>query len=399
MEEERRGFEPEPSNLASGPRGRHFLYHAAAAGDPSGELHRAMFDLTARIHPDDGSLVVFSLPAPNAGSTSRLSAAFRSLSDKLSRLRHSRSNDTRARPVPLWKEGVEPDGTLMTPAGIANAIDGLSAMSTEDLVAALAESVTSAMYWQEPDMTDVILEGRTIVDALARFAERSGFANLDLEALSQGEERSVRWRHDDPDLDGEGDPIPAEQILDSWHRNKLAEVKEAARTRPDDPTANWSGSWNSTPPYRLTNSNRLLPDGTPAALTYVEDGPISDRATTHTVDGDAATYLIDSDEDWVRLCDQYPMVVTAAVRHDWYRVTGRDGVWIIPDWHAVSKDWGAVRLTVHGYLTSATKAIPVRGGASMIAGWNPGETYWLTDVIERDGVDWVSTGESWKPIE
>ncbi|MEZ7898560.1 MAG: hypothetical protein QMB98_07075 [Flaviflexus sp.] len=294
---------------------------------------------------------------------------------------------------------MEPESTLMTPAGIANTIDGLSAMTTESLVEALAESVTSAMYWQEPDMTDVILEDRTIVDALARFAERSGLANLDLETLSQGEERSVWWRHDDPDLDRERDPIPAEQILDTWHRNKLAEVEDAARTRPDDPTANWSGSWNSTPPYRLTNSNRLLPDGTPAALTYVEDGPISDRATTHTVDGDAATYLIDSDEDWVRLCDQYPMVVTAAVRHDWYRVTGRDGVWIIPDWHAVSKDWGAVRLTVHGYLTSATKAIPVRGGASMIAGWNPGETYWLTDVIERDGVDWVSTGESWKPIE
>jgi hypothetical protein len=87
-------------------------------------------------------------------------------------------------------------------------------------------------------------------------------------------------------------------------------------------------------------------------------------------------------------------------------VTGRDsreaGPWLVPDWSRVAQEWDAVHLTVAGYLASATRCIPVPDAAdatgtagttgttgtagstgrveaaSVIGGWGPDVTYWLT---------------------
>lgn len=75
--------------------------------------------------------------------------------------------------------------------------------------------------------------------------------------------------------------------------------------------------------------------------------------------------------------------MSASRRHDWYRTTGRAGAWCIPDWAAVAQDWDAVHVSVAGYLTTATRALDLADGttATMLAGWNPDQTWWLTDAV------------------
>lgn len=67
----------------------------------------------------------------------------------------------------------------------------------------------------------------------------------------------------------------------------------------------------------------------------------------------------------------------------------------MPDWAAVAAHYDAVHLTYAGYLSSAGLAIPVDDPASVddtrsvIAGWNPGATYWLTDLApSANAVRW-----------
>ena len=80
------------------------------------------------------------------------------------------------------------------------------------------------------------------------------------------------------------------------------------------------------------------------------------------------------------------MDVTAQRRHDWYRTTGRDGAWAMPDWAAIAMEYDAVHLPISGYLALAGLAIPVTDDiASVIAGWDPDATYWLTDRVSYAG--------------
>lgn len=88
--------------------------------------------------------------------------------------------------------------------------------------------------------------------------------------------------------------------------------------------------------------------------------------------------------DWAHLCTRFPLDVTAHKRHDWYRITGHTGRWLVPDWLRVAEHYDAVHLQVGAYLVAAGAAIPVAdhsGAASVIAGWNPDETFWFTPDI------------------
>ncbi len=100
---------------------------------------------------------------------------------------------------------------------------------------------------------------------------------------------------------------------------------------------------------------------------------------------------------WTLLVQQYPLEVTDGRRHDWYRTTGRVERWFIPDWEAVAADWDAVHLTVAGYLTSATRALPIAddGKWTVLAGWNPDQTWWLTDILETS----AAAPELWRRID
>jgi hypothetical protein len=121
--------------------------------------------------------------------------------------------------------------------------------------------------------------------------------------------------------------------------------------------------------------------------------------------GEVRVFEVTGPEAWAALVEAYPLPLTASRRHDWFRTTGVDSEWFIPDWAAVANDYDAVHLTMVGYLTTPGTAIPVRGGASVLAGWNADETYWLADVLEPAGepVEWErrDTGrdhDEWMPV-
>ncbi|MNL69614.1 hypothetical protein D3C87_1944960 [compost metagenome] len=90
------------------------------------------------------------------------------------------------------------------------------------------------------------------------------------------------------------------------------------------------------------------------------------------------------------------MEVTASRRHDWFRVTGRDGRWLIPDWERVAQRWDAVHLTTLGYLSSATMLIDIDSEyATVIAGWGPDSTIWLTDAAR----EWSEPRQQWNRLD
>jgi hypothetical protein len=162
--------------------------------------------------------------------------------------------------------------------------------------------------------------------------------------------------------------------------------------------------WWSSPPPTLPRTSRDLGNLGPVGLVLVEDSLGWERAGVTPVDVPVGTRMleIDGPQVWAQLCDRHPLPVTASRRHDWYRTTGRsDATWVQPDWAAVAGDADAVHLTVAGYLTTAGRAIPVRPGvASVLAGWDPDATYWLTSTppaagparewsLERHSDTWV----------
>jgi hypothetical protein len=242
----------------------------------------------------------------------------------------------------------------------------------------LADAVATAMYWQEPDGEDVLAGHPSIHTALGPVAERV----LDsAPARHWGQPRqAVQWVIDWR-LPEDLAPLPRDpqRVLAAWTRDERAEEARAINERPTDPEANFSGNWWSTPQDLIQSVGQI-----PAGLDLIEDSFGWEVATVIPARGAGSTYEIHAPEDWVRLCRDYPLEVSVSRRHDWYRVTGRVGRWVIPDWEQVASQWDAVHLTTLGYLGGATRALPVdTDTATVIAGWNPDTTIWLTDTIRE----------------
>lgn len=135
-------------------------------------------------------------------------------------------------------------------------------------------------------------------------------------------------------------------------------------------------------------------DGTPAGLWFVEDSCAWDQAESMRLLMPKGPHIceIDLADAWADLCNRFPIEVTTHKRHDWYRTTGRAGPWMIPDWQRVAEHYDAVHLQVQAHLSAAGTAIPAGDHtASVIAGWNPDQTYWFTSEAVWSGnpVRWV----------
>ncbi|MBC7723542.1 MAG: hypothetical protein H7146_02180 [Burkholderiaceae bacterium] len=264
----------------------------------------------------------------------------------------------------------------------------------------LAVAVDTARYWQEPDGEDVLAGLPELRGSLARAAARLA-ASPSAAWWDTPFDRTAQWEVDFAGIP-HTEPTTAAQTLSTWRTAQLAEEADAARTRPADPAAPFSGSWWSKPPTALTRTTRAL-DSSPVGLTLVEDSMGWDQATVAEVrvpDG-ARVHEITGAEDWAELCGRYPLEVTASRRHDWYRTTGRAGRWAIPDWELVAHRYDAVHLTVAGYLSAAGRALPIDGNLStVLAGWDPDQTFWLADVPRdpRTRAEWRRARESgWLP--
>lgn len=129
------------------------------------------------------------------------------------------------------------------------------------------------------------------------------------------------------------------------------------------------------------------------ALELVEDAFGWERATAVAVRGAGRIHEIASGDDWAELCRTYPLEANASRSRNWFDVTGRKGRWLIPDWPRVSEDWDGVHLTTFAYLCAATTLIEIDSEyATVIGGWAPDSTLWLSDVArksERPGEQWV----------
>ncbi|MGG5754165.1 hypothetical protein ACQ3I4_16385 [Zafaria sp. Z1313] len=261
---------------------------------------------------------------------------------------------------------------------------------------ALARAVDTSRPWQEPDGEDVLAALPEVRRALLSVAQHV-ITSPSTQWWSQGrqvEQWSIDWRSaDDPA------PLPREpsQALAEWARGTRAEEIRAEKERPRDPHANWSGTWWSFPPGTMQSVGRI-----PLGLNLIEDSFGWENATVIPVRGTGRTYEVRTGADWVALCREYPLGVTASRRHDWFRCTGHDGRWVIPDWEKVAEGWDAVHLTVLAYLSSANRALHVDTGTStVIAGWNPDTTIWLTDAAREWDIprqEWQRSAdqETWK---
>lgn len=270
------------------------------------------------------------------------------------------------------------------PADVAAAIDAAGVLEPDAgaLLRALAEAVNAARYWQEPDGEDVLAATPELREPLARIAR--GVAATPHAAwwaapLERGNQCSVAFT-DEPHVPRTDDIATS---LARW-RERTAEMEQ--RALEWDPRAPISGPWWSTPPFEIPCSTRHLGAWGPAGLWLVEDGMGWEEATVRqvAVPEGAAVLEIDGPEDWAQLCRRYPFEVSASRRHDWFRTTGRDGRWVLPDWSRVAQDVDGVHLTVRGYLTTSGRAVPVDADrAAVLAGWDPDQTRWFTDVVEH----------------
>lgn len=279
--------------------------------------------------------------------------------------------------------------TVVTPDEVAHRLSGMPFpdVTPVGLRSALAQAVDTAMYWQEPDGVDVLTATEPVRRELRRVGERivrSVHARWWTTPPALTDQWSVwTWGDDRPD----SPESSAADRLRLWGERTLEDEERSAR----DPSTSFSGWW-STPPTR--SSSRLLSDGTPAGLWFVEDSIGWERAVTRrvTISAGATVYEIDGVQAWAELCRRFPLEVTAQNGADWRLTTGRSGRWVVPDWTRVADEYDGIHLTVAGYLAAAGSAIDVDADtASVIAGWAPDETYWLTDtaLINGDFQTWL----------
>jgi hypothetical protein len=250
------------------------------------------------------------------------------------------------------------------------------------VIPALAEVIEDAGYWgaspaADPlEHPDVIAELRPVAGRLAGSAGCQWWWS----GLDRGSQRYVQWtaRQPAPEL------AAAAEML----RNADAEAGEDERMLSrylGQPAGQGvSGPWWTCPSV-LSTTRRLGRLGA-VLLAGQEDGFGDTDAVVWplSVTGTARVLEIDGPQAWQRLVAAYPRPATATYRHTW-AWTGWDGEWLVPRWPAVALDWDGVHLTVAGYLSTAGRALPVGPARTLLAGWNPDETYWLTDVLTAGG--------------
>ncbi|WP_066301113.1 hypothetical protein [Arthrobacter luteolus] len=332
----------QPELLLDGPRGRRLCLELAMELDPG--VRNAVFRLGYELDPGKGtSTVLFALSSDGPGDST----------------------------------GPGGSPSLEDLAAALSSIDA-SSLTEAQLMAALECSVGNARYWQEPAGEDVLAGLPAIVEALRPLAEHV-LATPTWREWSQSrrpEQWAVDWRSaEDPA------PLPRDpqKALSRWAEEVRTEEARAAAERPGNVYANFSGSWWSFPLSLLRTAGAI-----PQALSLVEDFPGWEEATVIPVYGTGRTLEIRTADDWISLCRAHPLDVTASRRHDWFRTTGRDGSWVIPDWQRVSGEWDAVHLTTAGYLHTAGRALQVgRDTASVLAGWDPDGTLWLADAARE----------------
>jgi hypothetical protein len=296
-------------------------------------------------------------------------------------------------------------------AGVALADPAALAGDRATVFEALGWTVDTAQYWSEPDAEDRALAHEAVSEALRPIAaallaapgSRWWASPVDL-----ARQRYAQFRDDhpfdEPMLSGAAGRVAA------WRADTVRR-EESLRATGAEPLGAWSGEWWSDPAMSgLPVTTRALPGLGAVRLALVEDGLgwKSARCWPLLPRSGARIYEVDGPAAWASLVARYPLDVSMSRRHDWWRATGWTGRWLIPDFQAVAGDFDAVHVTVLGYLTTAGVAVPVGsddpgdGARTVLAGWEPDATWWLTDCLASAGPpeDWSADDDAavgWQP--
>ena len=274
----------------------------------------------------------------------------------------------------------------------------------------VADTVAFAMYWQPPREEEVIAGHPQVQDALRPLAVAIAAAPATAWWNSPVDLTTLRCTH----WTDAHSPTPAltgaAANLLKWREQTVAQNLAAKTDRPPRAGIQYSGTWWSAPTVAsLVSTTRPLAHLGSIELAWHEDSLGFQEATILSLETvrPPNVWEVDRPQAWVDLVESFPLDVTDERRDDWKRTTGREGGWFIPDWSAVAAEWDAVHVSVAGYLTAATRALPLAGErtATMLAGWNPDQTWWLTDILQStaDPNNWRNTEQSsgepnWHPL-
>ena len=251
-------------------------------------------------------------------------------------------------------------------------------------VAALADTAEEVNYWggwsagplEDPA---VIAELRTTA---ARVAESAG-CQWWWSSVDRSAQQYVEWA-------GPEEPAPelgdATEMLHRIDGEAIECERRMSRDRHRPAGTGIAGPWWSFPFPGLISTTRRVGSLGAVLLAGREDGHGETEAVVRplVLAGNARVFEIDGPQAWQRLVTGYPRTATATYRHTW-AWTGWDGEWLVPHWPAVAADWDGVHLSVAGYLSTAGRLLPAGSARTLLAGWNPDETYWLADVITSLG--------------
>ena len=289
-----------------------------------------------------------------------------------------------------------PSGTGWLPAGsdtdaasaaLAAAIntqlaEDLHRIDRRVLLEHLADVVSNATHWGPPDEDAVAAADPIVVEALTPTAHTLAAAPAAQwwdRPLVADDQHYVSWL-DDHQTRASPPPLTgAAERLTAWRRH----TQQPAQL------------WWSTPDHADVVSTSASFDDLPALqLALVEDPLGWDRARVARLQPNTQprVYEINGPDTWAGLVETYPLDVSASRGENWRRLTGQSGPWLIPNWARVAADYDAVHLTTVGYLSTAGQVLQAAGGRTVLAGWEPDVTIWLTDILTQaeETATWIA---------
>lgn len=234
---------------------------------------------------------------------------------------------------------------------------------------ALQEAVTSATYWESPSMWGGGEEELEELRTIASLPDNSWWSRD-----FQGEAQYV--------------VVPTESSISTSGRiGGLATWREEAtktfarRDMRKKPGKRVRGPWWSTPEPAGLHTSYGSGYGLPAVgLTYIEDdfGLRESLIAPIFADNSLRVREIRHAADWLHLVEEYPLNVSATRSATWFDYSGMESDWWIPDYVAVAAGYDVVHVHTLAYLEVAGLPLSALGGSTMLAGWNPDASFWLT---------------------